>query len=79
MLAWNRPVWAALLLAGAFAFCHVLLNPSSGYLADSTRTPFITTVILLVGFAVVSVLFWWYFRRREARLPRQEEPVVHEP
>ena len=42
--AWNRRVWVALMALGLFGFAHVLLNPSAGYLADTTRTSFLTLV-----------------------------------
>jgi hypothetical protein len=62
--AWNQRVWAGLLGTAAFGFCHLLLNPSSGYLADSTRTSLFTVIWLLVAFGGGSVLFWAYFRFR---------------
>lgn len=66
---WDRRVWAALLALGLFGFAHVLLNPAegAGYLADTTRTSFFTLILLLVVFAISSVLFWAYFRFRPAR------------
>ncbi len=64
---WNRRVWLVLIAIGLFGFAHVLLNPSAGYLADTTRTSFITLIVLLVGFGLASVLFWAYFRFRPAR------------
>jgi hypothetical protein len=64
LYAWNRVVWGGLLGVGAFAFFHVLINPTSGYLADSSRTPLLTVIALLVGFSVVSILFWAWFRFR---------------
>jgi hypothetical protein len=64
---WDRRVWAVLIGLGIFGFAHVLLNPSAGYLADSTRTSFLTMVVLLAFFALASVLFWAYFRFRPSR------------
>ena len=64
LYSWNRVAWAALLGMGAFAFFHVLINPSSGYLSDTSRTPLLTVLALLGGFAVVSVAFWAWFRFR---------------
>lgn len=64
--ATNRLFWAALLLVGAFCFFHILINPASGYLSSSSRTPLLTIVILFVGFALVSVAFWAYFRNKPA-------------
>jgi hypothetical protein len=64
--SWNRVVWIVLIGLGIFGFAHVLLNPSAGagYLADTTRTSFVTLVVLLVAFTVASVLFWGWFRFR---------------
>lgn len=64
---WNQRAWAGLLGVAAFGFCHILLNPSSGYLADTTRTSLFTVVWLLVAFGGGSVLFWAYFRFRPQR------------
>ncbi len=64
---WNRIVWVVLIGLGIFGFAHVLLNPSAGYLADTTRTSFFTLVVLLVAFGLASVAFWAYFRFRPTR------------
>jgi hypothetical protein len=61
---WNRVLWGALLLVGAFAFFHILINPASGYLSDTSRTPLFTVIALLLGFSLVSVAFWAWFRFR---------------
>jgi hypothetical protein len=62
--ATNRLLWAALLLVGAFCFFHILINPASGYLSSTARTPLFTIVALFLGFALVSVAFWAYFRNK---------------
>ena len=74
--AWNRRVWAGILGVATFAFAHILLNPSSGYLADSTRTSLITVALLLVLFGGGSVLFWAWFRlrRQPTAAPRRCRP-----
>lgn len=66
---WDRRVWIALMAIGLFGFVHVLLNPAAGagYLADSTRTSFVTLILLLAFFGIASVLFWAYFRFRPKR------------
>ena len=47
-------------------------------MADSTRTSFATMIILLVAFALVSVLFWAWFRFRPSRVPvGPEGPESH--
>ncbi len=66
--AWNRLAWGALIFVGLFAFMHILINPQSGYLGDSSRTPLFTMLALLIGFGVASVAFWGYFRFRPERV-----------
>jgi hypothetical protein len=65
--AWNRVAWVVLLGLGVFGFCHVVLNPSTGYLADTTRVSLFTTVALLALFGLGSVLFWAFFRWHDSR------------
>jgi hypothetical protein len=72
--SWNRRAWAVLLGVAAFGFAHILLNPSSGYLADTTRTSLFTVVWLLVAFGGGSVLFWAYFRFRPQPKPDTAPP-----
>ena len=69
VFGWDRRLWAVLFGLGVFAFAHVLLNPSTGYLSDTTRTSFVTAVALLIGFAIGSVLFWAWFRFRPLSRP----------
>jgi hypothetical protein len=64
VLAWNRRAWAGLFGIGVFAFLHVLVNPTSGYLADTERAPLLTIVALLVGFGIASIGLWAWFRFR---------------
>ena len=59
------------------AFFHVLVNPQSGYLADSGRIGLTSVVILFVAFGITSVAFWWWFEGRHRRnAPRQPDPAV---
>jgi hypothetical protein len=64
IFAWSRRTWAVLFVLGAFGFLHVLVNPQSGYLADSARTPMLTIVLLFAIFGIVSVGLWAWFRFR---------------
>ncbi|HEX2142081.1 MAG TPA: FGLLP motif-containing membrane protein [Candidatus Limnocylindria bacterium] len=66
VMAWSRVAWGFLLGIGLFAFFHILINPASGYLSDSSRTPLLTTLALLIGFSALSVAFWAWFRFRNA-------------
>jgi len=70
--AWNRRAWAGLFVLGLFGFFHVLVNPQSGYLADTVRTPLLTVIVLFAGFGAVSVGLWAFFRFRRPRA----EPAV---
>ena len=47
-----------------FGFLHVLLNPSTGYLASTTVEPLAKVVVLMVGFGLASVGLWAWFRYR---------------
>lgn len=64
VLLWDRRVWAALLGIGLLGFLHILIGPGSGYLADTTRSSFLTVVGLLISFGLASVAFWAWFRFR---------------
>jgi hypothetical protein len=68
LYATNRLIWAVLLFVGAFCFLHILINPASGYMGSTATTPLFTMVALLVGFGVLSVAFWAYFRNKPAEV-----------
>lgn len=59
---WNKRYWMGLIGFAALAFFHILINPSSGYLADSERSSMTTVIGLLAVFGLGSVAFWAYFR-----------------
>ena len=73
---WNARVWALLLFLGAAGFLHVVVNPSSGYMVDSSRVPLAKTLALLVGFGAVSVGLWAWFRYRPMDRSRAQSPEV---
>jgi hypothetical protein len=67
-------LWLALWGVSVFLFFHVLVNPESGYLADTALVPLSTTVALMVMFGVVSLGLWSFFAlkdRRKSRAPSQ--------
>jgi hypothetical protein len=74
VFAWSRRTWTALFVLSAFGFLHVLINPRSGYLADTTRTPMLTIVVLFVVFGLLSVGLWAYFRFRPSRSETAASP-----
>ena len=67
---WSWIAWGVLMTVVTYVFVHVLLMPESGYLGRSTTASVTTTIALFAAFAVVSVLFWGYFRWR----PTPEAP-----
>jgi hypothetical protein len=64
---WNPRVWGVLAFVALVGFWHILVNPSTGYLADSSRTPLLTIVALLALFGLGSVSFWGAFELRRRR------------
>jgi hypothetical protein len=64
---WRRAAWAALFVAGIFAFLHILVGPQAGYLAELDPAGLIIACAAFVAFGTFSVLFWAYFRYRPAR------------
>jgi hypothetical protein len=76
---WNRRAWAILLGLAVFGFVYILVNPRQGYLADASRTPMVTIVVLLLSFGLGSVLFWAYFRFRPARVAPSATPSAAPP
>lgn len=65
LAAWSRTAWALVFALCAFAFVHILLRPDSGYVAASSSRW--TVFVLFLGFGLLSVGFWAYFRFRPAR------------
>lgn len=63
---WNRLVWAVLFGASLFAFFHVLIGPTSGYLADLTAPAWLAALGVFAAFGAFTVLFWAWFRFRPA-------------
>jgi len=64
---WHRWRWAALYAVGVFGFIAILINPTTGFLVPSKQTSVVSAVALFIGFGLVSVLFWGYFRFRPER------------
>ncbi len=64
----NRKKWWIVIWGIAvLAFFHALVNPQSGYLAESTLVPVATTIALLIVFAGVSVGMWGFFALRDRK------------
>ena len=61
---WNRPVWALLWGAGLFAFVHVLIGPTSGYVSELSPHAFMAALGVFATFGALSIATWLYFRLR---------------
>jgi hypothetical protein len=70
--AWSRRGWLVLFVLIQMAFVHILLRPSTGYVADTTHSPTLIVISLFVAFALFSIAFWAYFRFRSPRLPASD-------
>jgi hypothetical protein len=60
--AWRKSVWLVLFLIGGFAFVHILLSPGAGYVFDARGEAVGVAVAFFIGFALLSVVTWGYFR-----------------
>jgi hypothetical protein len=60
--AWRRSVWIALFAIAGFAFVHILLHPGVDYLFEVRGEAVAVAVGFFIGFGVLSVAAWGYFR-----------------
>jgi hypothetical protein len=72
LFAERKRVWIVVWGISVFAFFHFLVNPSNGYLVESSLVPVVTTVSLLVLFSVLSLGLWGFFNLRTKRRARPE-------
>ena len=61
---WHRWAWAALFFVSVAAFIHILIGPTSGYLADLSPGAWIAALAIFALFGAVSIGFWAWFRFR---------------
>jgi hypothetical protein len=61
---WNRLAWALLWGAGLFAFVHILIGPTSGYVAELSPAAFMAALGVFAAFGALSIATWLYFRLR---------------
>ena len=61
---WNRLAWALLNGASLFAFIHILIGPSVGYLSDLGAPAWLAAMGIFAAFGVFTILFWGWFRFR---------------
>jgi hypothetical protein len=69
---WNRLVWAALFGASLFAFFHLLIGPTSGYLSSLTAPAWLAALGVFAAFGIFTVLFWAWFRFRPSPVAEGE-------
>jgi hypothetical protein len=72
---WNRPLWAALWAVSLVAFFHILIGPTSGYVAELTPSAFIAALGVFAAFGALSIATWLYFRVRTQAEPAKAEPA----
>ena len=65
---WNRGAWGAVFGVAGLVLLEVMLRPQSSG-AHAASVPFWTTASLFVGFGLVSVVFWGYFKVRAQPRP----------
>jgi hypothetical protein len=63
---WNRPGWAVLFGLSVFAFIHILIGPTSGYVAELSPAAFTAALGVFAVFGLLSIATWLYFRFRPA-------------
>jgi len=61
---WNRVGWALLFGLSVFAFIHLLIGPTSGYVADLAPEAFMAALGIFAAFGTLSIGTWAFFRFR---------------
>jgi hypothetical protein len=69
---WNRVIWALLFGASVFAFLHILIGPTSGYLSNLSGPAWVAALGVFAAFGVFTVLFWGWFRFRPTPIEEGE-------
>ena len=70
---WNRPVWAVLWVGSLFAFIHILIGPTSGYVSELSPQSFMAALGVFAVFGAISIGLWLYFRFRNPPVPESAE------
>jgi hypothetical protein len=61
---WNRLGWAVLFGISVFAFIHILIGPTSGYVSELSPAAFFAALGVFAAFGALSIGTWLYFRIR---------------
>ena len=70
VLHWSRVGWGVLYGIGMFAFVHTMLRPGLG---NRQHKSFLPALAVFLGFTVLSLLFWAYFRFRTVPPSTQDD------
>jgi len=63
---WNRLGWAVLFGLSVFAFIHILIGPTSGYVSELSPAAFVAALGVFAAFGALSIGTWAYFRFRRS-------------
>ena len=69
---WNRLIWGLLFGASLFAFFHILIGPTSGYLSSLSAPAWLAALGVFAAFGAFTVLFWAWFRFRPSPVAEAE-------
>jgi hypothetical protein len=69
---WSRSAWTVLFLLALAAFVLILIQPSTGYVGHTSLLGKVVAVALYVGFCLVSLSFWAYFRFRHGETAQED-------
>lgn len=70
---WNRLGWALLCGVSLFAFIHILIGPTVGYLSDLTAPAWLAALGVFAAFGIFTILFWGWFRFRPSPVTESAE------
>jgi hypothetical protein len=70
---WNRSAWAILWGVSLFAFLHILIGPTSGYVSELSPEAFLAALGVFAAFGALSIGTWLYFRFRHPPVPEAAE------
>ena len=57
-----RTLWFPVFALAVFGYLLILVDPANGYLSSDSQAPMVVGIVFLVGFGVISLGTWAYFR-----------------
>lgn len=70
--AWSRSAWTILFVLALIALIQILIQPGTGYVGHTSLLGKFLVVVLYVGFCLVSLAFWAYFRFKPGESNRED-------